>query len=118
MSALDASGTTLLACSLPGFLPSLITHAIAQGEHGINIGAFPSHATAFEPGLNDEFVRALDHAGTNRPAGSSKQRIAHQGEPFAQITQVLTNLFPVAFAFRQAISQTDKGVGATMFEDM
>src|SRR5581483_12493827 len=52
-----------------------------------------------------------------QPARRKKWR-AHQGQPFAQIAQMLANLFPAAFALRQTIGETEEGVWATMFEDV
>lgn len=68
---------TLLAGRVPGFLPALIAHAIAQGQHGIDMHAFPSHAAAFQAGLDHELVGTFHHSRTDRPPSASKEGIAH-----------------------------------------
>lgn len=117
VSVLDPSRATLAACGLPGVLPSFVPHAMAQGAHGIDRGASPSPPAPFASGFSHECVRTLDPPGTAGPAGSSKQRRAHQAEPFAHRAQVLAHRFPTRFAFRQAIGHPGQGSGATMFEE-
>jgi hypothetical protein len=58
--------------------------ALQKREHGIHIGAFPSHAAAFQARLNHQLVRTFHHPGTDGPPGLPKERRAHQSEPFAR----------------------------------
>ena len=118
VAALDEHIPTLLAGGVPRFLPALIADAIAQGQHRIHVGPLPAHAAAFQAGLNHELVGTLHHPRTNRPTCASKERILHQGEPFAQIGDVLTNRFLVDFALGQAICHPHQGTWAAMFEHM
>ena len=43
------------------------------------------HATAFEAGFYDQFVRVFHRAITNRPASGLKRRVLHLICPFVQI---------------------------------
>ena len=52
----------------PIFSPPTRTEDVTQGEHGIDIGFCPVHASSFEPGLDNKFVAALDNAAANGPA--------------------------------------------------
>ena len=118
MSAKGASTMTLLASGLPGFLPAFVADATRPSQHGIDIAAFPPHPAAASAGLNHQLVGTLHHAGPDGPACWSEERIRQQGQPFAQITQVLAHLFPVDCVLRQAICQAEQGRGTTMFEDV
>jgi len=118
VAALDEPIPTLLAGGVPRFLPALIADATLQDQHRIHVGAFPTHAAAFQAGLNHELVGTLHHPRANRPACTSEERILHQGEPFAQIGDVLPNRFPVDFALCQAICHPHQGTWAAMFEHM
>ena len=53
---------------LPGLRPPLIQECQTHGEHGIDMLGFPMHTRAFETGLDDPFVAALDTSRANRPA--------------------------------------------------
>ena len=103
---------------LPGFLPTFITDAIAQSEHGIHMVALPMHASSFEAGFDDEFVGTFHHTRPNRPACSSERGILHQSQAFAQIPQVLTDVWAFSKLGREALGHAQKGVGTAMLEDM
>jgi hypothetical protein len=100
VTTLDEELPTLVTCDLPRVLPSLMAHTVAQGEHRIHVGTFPSHATAFEPGLTHERVGTFHHPGTDRPSGLSKEGRLHQREPCAQLAEMLANLFSIGFVLR------------------
>jgi hypothetical protein len=68
LSASDALVLSLSCRGVPGLLPALITHGIAQDEHRIDLLATPMHPRAFQTGFDDQLVGTLDHARTNRPA--------------------------------------------------
>lgn len=44
---------------LPDFQPAIITDAIAQSQHGVDVFALPVHASAFEARFDHEFVGTL-----------------------------------------------------------
>lgn len=104
VAALATPLPTLLACRLPRFLPALIAHAIAQGQHRIHVGALPAHSCAFETGFDHELVGTLHHPRADRPASASKGGIVHQTETFAPIPQMLSTRFLQGFSLAQAIS--------------
>ena len=68
LSAQSALVLPLSRRCLPGLLPALITHGIAQDEHRIDVLSAPMHARSFEPCFHYELVGALDHTRANRPA--------------------------------------------------
>jgi len=89
---LSASGALVLALSrrgVPGLLPAVITHGIAQDEHQIDVLALPMHPGSFQTGFDDQLVGTLDHARANRPARLLISRILHVSLAFLQIGQFL-----------------------------
>ncbi|GHO48108.1 hypothetical protein KSX_62710 [Ktedonospora formicarum] len=58
MRRLESLGESLA----PHLLPSLITHSVAQGKHGVDMVMLPVHPRAFQARLNDELVGTLHHA--------------------------------------------------------
>jgi hypothetical protein len=72
----------------PSLTPLIITDNITQGQHRIDMGPGPVHATAFQARLNHQFVGAFSGAVANRPTRRHKGGILHVGLPLLQIGQV------------------------------
>ena len=100
----------------PSFGPPITAHHIAQGQHGIDMGACPTHPTAFQPRFNDEFVRAFHRPTANGPPRRLKAGIVHLSQPFVQIGQRLLHLFTVGVSFLQLLPLRPYGGRPLMFE--
>lgn len=78
----------------------------------------PMHPRSLEASLDDGFIGAFYHTGTQRPALLSKQRILHQRFSMAQVSQVSPCAFSLDSRPQVPISHTQQGTRPSMFEDM
>ena len=97
MTTLSKEISALVAGRLPRLLPPFIADAIAQDQHRIHVGAFPSHPRSFQTCFDNELVGTLNHPGTDRPTSASKGGILHQREALAYIPQMLSHVFLLRF---------------------
>lgn len=51
-----AEGSSLCYRILPGLLPLVIAHRIAQHQYGIDVPSFPAHASAFEACFDHQLI--------------------------------------------------------------
>ena len=86
---------------LHGFLPAVIADPGAQSQHGVHMAAFPMHARAFEPCLDDAGVGTLDASTAKRPSLVLKEGIAHQLFAFLQVMHLGRQILHLRMVFEQ-----------------
>ena len=70
----------------PALVPAVIAGQVAQRQQGIDMGAGPMHATAFEARFHHQLVAALHRAVSDGPTGGLKLGVAQVGGAFLQIS--------------------------------
>src|SRR6476469_5457496 len=74
-ASLVVLGTEVAADGRPGLGPAVVAGEGAEREHRVDVAGCPVHPAAFQAGLDNELVGALDRAAADRIPGRAEARV-------------------------------------------